>query len=218
MNVGRLNPSLYLIADAGVCGPSAMPGIVAAATANGATMVQLRDKDGSTGRLVEMARELRDTLAGTGVPLLINDRVDVALASGADGVHLGQADMSPEDARVLLGLDALIGLTVRSRDEAARMPHGVVDYVSIGGIFPTATKDALTRPIGLDGLARMADISEGPVVAISGIDSSNAADVMATGIDGIAVSSAICAADDPGAVTAELARIVEQSRRERESR
>lgn len=217
MTTGRLDPTLYLIADAGVCGPSAMPGIVAAAAANGTTMVQLRDKEGSTGRLVDTARELREVLAGTGVPLLINDRVDVALAGDANGVHLGQSDMTPEDARALLGLDALIGLTVRSREEAARMPHGVVDYVSIGGIFPTATKNVRERPIGLEGLARLAAILEGPVVAISGIDETNAAEVIAAGVDGIAVSSAICAAEDPGAVSARLAAIVARARQERVS-
>ena len=194
-----------------------MPGIVAAAAANGVTMVQLRDKEGSTGRLVDTARELCEVLAGSGVPLLINDRVDVALAGGANGVHLGQSDMAPEDARALLGLDALIGLTVRTREDTARMPHGVVDYISIGGIFPTTTKNVRERPIGLDGLARLAAILDGPVVAISGIDVSNAAEVIAAGVDGVAVSSAICAAEDPGAISAKLAAIVARARQESES-
>lgn len=203
-----LDLTLYLIVDPRRCEGRAPLAVVEAAVAGGVTAVQLRDKQGSTRRLVHEARRLKAWLAGRAVPLLVNDRVDVALAAAADGVHLGQDDMAPADARRLLGPDAVIGLTVRSLAEARAAPRDVVDYVSIGGVFATASKDNPEPPCGLEGLRRIAAALDMPRVAISGIDHGNAADVIGAGVDGVAVISAICAAPDPRAASAALAATV----------
>ncbi len=208
----RLDLSLYLVADPSRCGGRPLADVVAAAVAGGVSLVQLRDKTGPTRRLVDTARALKRIVAPHRVPLLINDRVDVALAAGADGVHLGQEDMAVEDARGVLGRDAIIGLTVRSEAEARAVPRHLVDYVSIGAVFPTASKDNPDPPNGLDGLARIAALVAPPRVAIAGIDRTSAAAVIGAGVEGVAVISAICMARDPRAASAELAAIVSAAR------
>ncbi len=212
-----LDLTLYLIVDPRRCEGRTPLAVVEAAVAGGVTAVQLRDKQGSTRRLVHEARRLKAWLAGRAVPLLVNDRVDVALAAAADGVHLGQDDMAPADARRLLGPDAVIGLTVRSLAEARAAPRDVVDYVSIGGVFATASKDNPEPPCGLEGLRRIAAALDMPRVAISGIDHANAADVIGAGVDGVAVISAICAAPDPRAASAALAATVQGARQRKVS-
>src|SRR5690242_21715067 len=124
--------------------------------AGGATLVQLRDKYGSTRRMIEEARAIKAVLAGTSVPLVINDRVDVALAAGADGVHIGQDDMRAEDARRLLGPQAIIGLSIKSLTLAAEAPLDLLDYVAIGGVYATTSKDNTSAPIGTGGLRAIA--------------------------------------------------------------
>ena len=185
-----------------------------AAAAGGCTLIQYRDKEADTRALVARARAIKAALGGTGVPLLVNDRVDVALAAGADGVHLGQEDMQAADARRLLGPGAIIGVTVKTvahADELYRLP---VDYACIGGVFATASKPNPEPPIGLDGLSRVAfraRLAGGklPVGAIAGIDDTNAASVIAAGADGIAVISAIFAAENVEAAARRLRRVVD---------
>jgi thiamine-phosphate pyrophosphorylase len=149
------------------------------------------------------------------VPLLINDRVDIALAAGADGVHLGQSDMHPADARALLGQGSIIGLTLKTSEQADAMASMPVDYSCVGGVFATVSKDNPDPPIGLNGLreivahARLA--SRGPVGAIAGINASNAASVIAAGADGIAVISALFTALDPEAEAKQLRRLVDHT-------
>ena len=186
-----------------------MADVAEAAARGGAGMVQLRDKTSSTRDSIDGARDLKTRLAPLGVPLLINDRVDVALAAGADGVHLGQSDMDPIDARRLLGETAIIGVTVHTLDEARGVPSERVDYVSIGGVFATASKNNPNPPIGVTGLAEIAALFELPMVAIAGITRDNAASVIAAGVGGVAVISAVCAAPDPRAAAADLRAIVD---------
>jgi thiamine-phosphate pyrophosphorylase len=193
---------------------AALPELARQVVAGGATLLQLRDKHGSTRRMIETARAIKAALADTHVPLLINDRIDVALAADADGVHIGQDDMAPEDARRLLGPGAIIGLSVKTFDEARAVPLEQLDYVCIGGVFATASKDNPQPPIGVDGLlARAAIMRERapdfPVGAIAGIDEGNAAAVMGAGVDGIAVISALSMADDPEAAARRLRAIVD---------
>lgn len=207
--------SLYLVIGPAHCAGRDMAEVADAAAQGGATMVQLRDKAGGTRRLVEDARRLKQRLAPRAVPLLVNDRVDVALAAGADGVHLGQHDMDPLDARRLLGPEAIIGLTVHSLHQARAVPHDVVDYVSIGGVFATASKQNPDPPIGTAGLARIAATIELPLVAIAGITRETAPAVIAAGVDGIAVVSAVCGAPDQRAAAAELRAIVDGALAER---
>ena len=184
------------------------------AAAGSATLVQLRDKAGSTRDMVRRTRAVLSALAPSGPPLLVNDRIDVALAAGARGAHIGQDDMSPEDARRLLGPDAVIGLTVRSDEEAEAAPLDLLDYVAIGGVFATLSKANPAAPIGLDGLARLSRIirrrSAGmPVCAIAGISAENAAEVVRAGADGVAVISAVSRAPDPRSAVRALRAAVE---------
>jgi thiamine-phosphate pyrophosphorylase len=188
----------------------------------GATLVQLRDKLGSTQAMVETARAIRSRLAPLGVPLLINDRADVAFAAGADGVHLGQDDMAVADARRLLGPHAMIGLSIKTLAQAAHAPIEHLDYVCIGGVFATVSKDNPDPPIGLAGLKSIfATMRERdpdlPIGAIAGINASNAGAVIATGADGIAVISALSLAGDPQAAARDLRAVVEAALAKRQA-
>jgi thiamine-phosphate pyrophosphorylase len=190
--------------------------VAAAAAAGGCTLIQYRDKKADTRTFVTRARALKAALKDTKVPLLINDRVDVALATGADGVHVGQEDMHPSDARRLLGPGAIIGITIKTpaqADELFRLP---VDYACIGGVFASASKDNPGHPIGLDGLGRIifrAHLAAAgtPVAAIAGIDAMNAASVIGAGADGVAVISAVFAADDVEGAARGMRAIVDRA-------
>jgi thiamine-phosphate pyrophosphorylase len=182
--------------------------------AGGATLIQLRDKDSVTRVMVEEARSIRAALAGSGVPLLINDRVDVALAAGADGVHIGQDDMAVADARALLGPQAIIGLSIKTVAQAEAAPLELLDYVCVGGVFATTSKDNPDPPIGLGGLRRIVEVfrarqADFPVGAIAGIDAGNAADTVAAGADGVAVISTLSLAPDPTAATRALRQVLD---------
>jgi thiamine-phosphate pyrophosphorylase len=164
----------------------------------GVTLLQLRDKSGSTRRLIDTARRIRDAVAGK-VPLLINDRVDVALASGAEGVHVGRDDMDPADARRLLGKAAIIGITLKNTQDLAGLDPGIVDYGCIGGVFTTSSKENPDPPVGLDGLSRLRThaLKSGlPVGAIAGIDLARTSSCIGAGADGVAIISALYLADD----------------------
>lgn len=198
----RLDLSLYLVTDTVLCGPRGIAETARAAVAGGATVVQLRDPLATTRELYEMAIELR---AAISVPLIVNDRLDVALAAGADGVHLGQSDLPVRKAREIAGPDFLIGLSISGIAElqnANGLPPGTVDYFGIGPAFATATKPDAGAALGPDLVAELAAMTELPTVAIGGITADNAARLI--GVDGICVVSAICAADDPRAAAVEL--------------
>lgn len=182
----------------------------------GATLLQLRDKTGSTRAMIERARAMRGALGQSGVPLLINDRVDVALAAEADGVHVGWDDMPAADARLLLGRTAIIGLSIKTEAQAKAAPLELLDYVCIGGVFETGSKENPEPPIGVAGLAQLAAVIRKrqpgmPIGAIAGIDERNAADVIAAGADGVAVISALSRAGDPMQATKNLRGIVERA-------
>lgn len=180
----------------------------------GATLIQLRDKTGSTRQLIEEARAMGDALAGTKIPLLINDRVDVALAAEADGVHIGWDDISAADARLLLGRTAIIGLSIKTLQQAQDAPLQHLDYVCIGGVYETMSKDNPEPPIGAEGLHTIAAAIRKraplmPVGAIAGIDESNAAATIAAGADGVAIISALSMTDDPKAAARNMRAAVD---------
>jgi thiamine-phosphate pyrophosphorylase len=179
----------------------------------GATLVQLRDKISETRAMVTRARAIKKALAPFNVPLVINDRVDVALAAGAEGVHVGQDDMAVEDARKLLGRDAIIGLSIKTVAEADAAPVDLIDYVGSGGVYVTGSKQQKNAPIGPEGLARVIAAlharSPKPVCGIAGIDAGNAAAVIGAGADGVAVISALSLAPDPAAAARALRAIVD---------
>ena len=202
-----LDLSVYLVIGTRDVGRGEIGATVRAAVAGGVSAVQLRDKHASARELTALAAELCDVLAGTGVPLLVNDRLDVALASGADGVHLGQSDLDVGHARRLAGPGFLIGQSVSRPEEIAdvhALPGGTVDYLGIGPVFPTLTKTDARPALGLDTLTALRARTGLPCVGIGGIDVRNAPAVWATGVDGIAVVSAICGAPDPRAAAADL--------------
>ncbi|HXD13757.1 MAG TPA: thiamine phosphate synthase [Xanthobacteraceae bacterium] len=180
----------------------------------GATLIQLRDKISETRAMITRARAIKKALAPFNVPLVINDRVDVALAAGAEGVHVGQDDMAVEDARKLLGRDAIIGLSIKTVAEADAAPVDLIDYVGSGGVYVTGSKQQKNAPIGPKGLARViaalhVRAPKLPVCGIAGIDAGNAAAVIAAGADGVAVISALSLAPDPAAAARVLRAIVD---------
>jgi len=205
--------SLYLVTDRELAGGRPLPWLVDAAVRGGVTAVQVREKRCTTREFLRLAREVKEVLAGRGVPLLINDRVDVALAAGADGVHLGQSDLPVADARRLLGDDALIGLSVETAEQADEAEASGADYLGVSPVFRTPTKIDTLAEWGLDGLRALRARSKRVLVAIGGINESNAADVIRAGADGLAVVSAICAAPDPREAARRLRAMTEDVRR-----
>lgn len=203
MDKGSLK--LYLVTDSALAGDRNIEDIVREAVEGGVTMVQLREKSLDTRSFIERAKRLKEILHG--VPLIINDRVDVALASDADGVHLGQSDMPCTTARELLGPDRIIGLSVENMEQVAEANGLDVDYVGISPVFATPTKTDTAAPFGLEGLREAVAISKHPTVAIGGMNAGTAKEVFAAGADGIAVVSAIVCAPDPGKAAEELLEI-----------
>ncbi|MDJ0930169.1 thiamine phosphate synthase [Breoghania sp.] len=204
--------SLYLVTDTPQCGARGVTETAEAAARGGATLVQLRDPHAKTRELVDLARALKAALSPFNVPLVINDRIDVALVAKAEGVHIGQKDMAPAYARALLGLDVFLGLSVGSLDELATSDLGPVDYVGIGPYRGTATKTDAGAAIGLSGFKTVREKIDLPAVAIGGIKAKHVGELVAAGADGVAVVSAICMAEDPQAATVELARRIEEAR------
>jgi thiamine-phosphate pyrophosphorylase len=211
---------LYALLDPERAGGHELAELGREVAAGGATLVQLRDKHGSTRRLIAETRAIKAALASSGVPVLVNDRVDVALAAGADGVHVGQDDMPAADARRLLGPAAVIGLSVKTIAQAEAAPLEALDYVCVGGVFVTASKDNVAAPIGLAGLKTILAVLRGrapdfPVGAIAGIDETNAGEVVAAGADGVAVISALSLASDPAGAARRLRGMIDLSLRAR---
>jgi thiamine-phosphate pyrophosphorylase len=211
---------LYALLDPERAGVHDLAALGRDVVAGGATLVQLRDKHGSTRRLIDETCAIKAALASSGVPVLVNDRVDVALAAGADGVHVGQDDMPAAEARRLLGPSAVIGLSVKTMAEAEAAPLDVLDYVCLGGVFVTTSKDNTAAPIGVPGFKKLlaalrARAPDFPVGAIAGIDETNAGEVVSAGADGVAVISALSLTPDPAGAARRLRGIVDRSLRAR---
>lgn len=200
-------PALCLVAGPDDCGGRPIEAVVQAAIDGGITLFQLRDKHHSDAQLVAIAERLLPMLRAAGVPLIVNDRVRLAGRIGADGVHLGPEDAPPCSARRVLGKNALLGLSIKTVDQAASAAALPVDYLGAGA-FATPTKSG-TSPFGLDGLAELRSVARQPILAIGGVGPANAAEIMATGVDGLAVVSAIAAADDPRAAAHTLRKAME---------
>jgi thiamine-phosphate pyrophosphorylase len=209
-----LDLSTYLVTDTGLCGERGVEAVVRQAIAGGVSLVQLRDPDAKTGELVTRARALLALLRPARIPLIINDRVDVALAVSADGVHVGQRDMGVADVRALIGSELIVGLSISSLEELERSAPALaaVDYLGVGPIFATQTKPDAAPPIGVAGLAELVARTELPVVAIGGVKRENAAEAIRAGAQGVAVVSDICCASDPARATEQLARAVREAK------
>lgn len=200
--------SLYLVTDRGLSLGRSTVDIVRAAVAGGATCVQLREKSCSTRDFLTEARLVRELLRGTNVPLIINDRIDVALAVQADGVHLGQTDMPIRDARRLVGRAMVIGISAESPDDALRAEAEGADYIGISPVFSTPTKTDTAPALGLEGVTTIRRRVSIPLVGIGGIHRENAAAVIRAGCHGLAVVSAIVSAQDPQQAASELRTII----------
>lgn len=209
----QIDWTLYLVTDQVLCRNLSIDDVVSAAVRGGVTAVQLREKDCTTRSFVELGKKLKSILDPLKVPLLINDRVDIALACEADGVHLGQSDLKYQDARKILGPNALIGLSVETFEQAIEAEQWDADYLGVSPVFETSTKKNLTTAWRIEGLSHLRKHSRHKLVGIGGIHSSNVADVITAGADGVAVVSAICGSDDPESSARGLREKIESSRK-----
>lgn len=219
-----MNPDvlrLYLVTDNALMQGRSLADVVAAAIQGGVSCVQLREKNLAAREFLAQAILLKSLLAKHQVPLVINDRIDIALACGAHGVHLGQSDLPVEAARKLLPPEVFIGWSVESMADVRQSASLPLDYLGVSPIFATPTKVDTKSSWGLDGLAKIRARTDLPLVAIGGIHEGNAREVLRAGADGLAVVSAICAADDPLAAASRLRLLCDDdwaNRIERKSR
>lgn len=208
----RFDLSVYLVLGPDDCRHQGLEAVVAAALAGGATCVQLREKYLPAAEYLDLARALLPKLERAGVPLVVNDRVEEALvlgaAAGRVAVHVGQGDMPVAEVRERLGPVPILGLSVRTPDEAGAVPEGLVDHLGVGPVYATATKANAPDPIGPDGLAAVRAVTGLPLVGIGGITAARAPEVIAAGAQGVAVVSAIAGAQDPEAATRQIVQAV----------
>lgn len=207
-HIGRL----HVITDESIQDRFTHARLAGFAVAGGAGAIQFRDKALATRDLIDTARTIKQICSAGDVPLIINDRVDVALAMDADGVHLGCGDIPITAARRLLGPDKIIGATAGSLDDALRAQEEGADYIGFGHVFPTKSKSKSSPPVGLDALRNVCSCIKIPVIAIGGIELETVESVVKAGAFGAAVIGAVCAREDPEDATARLVCAVEEAR------
>jgi len=195
-----MDPTLYVILDRAAAGGRDLAQVLEGVIAGGGRMVQLREKTWPSGRVWPVAERLQARCRQAGVTFIVNDRVDLAVAVGADGVHLGQDDLPPQAARALLRPGMILGLSTHSVEQARAAQAAGADYVAVGSMFPTATKPDFEL-VGPDLVRKLRGEIRAPLVGIGGITSANVGEVIRAGADGVAVISAVCAAPDPEAAT-----------------
>jgi thiamine-phosphate pyrophosphorylase len=208
----KLDLSVYVITYAALARGRSHRQVIAAAIRGGATIVQYREKNASTRQMIDDALALQELCRAQAVPFIVNDRVDVALAVDADGVHVGQSDMPASLARKLIGHGKILGVSAETPEQARAAIADGADYLGVGALFATATKSDAGKPIGLQGLERIGLVSTLPMVGIGGINLSNAAGVIHAGAAGVAVISAIVGAEDVERATRELRDIVQKAK------
>ena len=203
-----LDLSVYLVTDTVQCGALGVAETVRQAVQAGATLVQVRDPDADDDAFLAMARDVVETVRGTGVPVLLDDRVHLVAAAGADGAHVGQSDMPVAQARAILGPDPILGLSVETGEQldwaVAHLGRGDIDYLGLGPVRPTASKPNHAPATGLRYLSGLAARSPWPCVAIGGVKAADTAAVRRSGFAGVSVISAICGQPDVRAATREL--------------
>jgi thiamine-phosphate pyrophosphorylase len=208
----HLDLSLYLVTDQGLAGERTTADIVAAAIRGGVTCVQIREKTASTREFIEEALSIRELLKKQNIPLIINDRIDIALAVKADGVHLGPSDMPLSMARALVGKSMIIGVSSESLEGAVAAERDGADYIAVSPLHRTPTKTYPFPPLGIEGLRSIRNAVRTPLVVIGGLNRENAAEALRNGADGIAVVSAIVAAEDPEEAARDLREIIARAR------
>lgn len=207
-----MDPSLYVVLDRAAARGRDLVDLVDAVLAGGCRMVQLREKDWPSGRLWPLAERILDRCRRARATFVVNDRVDLAVALGADGVHLGQEDLPPAAARGLLRRGMILGLSTHSVEQARAAQSAGADYIAVGSMFPTATKPDF-QLVGPDLVRKLRSEIRVPLVGIGGITAENAADVIRAGADGVAVISAVCGADDPARATRRFLEAIAAARR-----
>lgn len=208
----ELDLSLYLVTDQKLSKGRSHEFIVEEAVKGGVTVVQLREKDTSSREFYKLAKSLMSLLKPLNIPLIINDRLDIALAVDADGLHIGQSDLPYPVARKLMGEDKIIGLSVETIEQAREANNLDVDYIGLSPVFLTKTKFDIQTPIELLGIKEISSFTKHKTVAIGGINSFNAASVITNGADGIAVVSAIVSHEHPQQAAYNLKTLIEKSR------
>ncbi len=211
----KIDYSLYLVTDRGLSRGRTNFQVIKKAVEGGVKVVQLREKEATTRDFLNEARAVREFCGDNNVTFIINDRIDIALAVDADGVHVGQDDMPIEYARRILGDEKIIGVSAFDVNEAREAEKAGANYIGVSPIYTTPTKPELDKGVGLEGLKRIRQAVEIPLVAIGGLGPSNAYDVMIAGADGIAVVSAIVSADDPAASARAIKTEIERARKDK---
>lgn len=204
--------SLYLVTDRSLSLGRSLEEVVEEAVKGGVTMVQLREKDCSSLEFYQEATALKGLLKPYKIPLIINDRLDIALACDAEGLHIGQSDLPFSIARQLLGENKIIGLSVECLKDALDANKLDVDYIGISPVFSTPTKTDTALAVGIEGVRKITGQSVHPAVGIGGINKNNAEDIIKAGAEGISVVSAIMSAHEPSKSAQELLTIVKQSK------
>lgn len=210
--MNKFDLSLYLVTDRDLSMGRSLEEIVEEAVKGGITMLQLREKNTSTADFYKIACSLKNLLKGHNIPLIINDRLDIAIASDADGLHIGQSDMPYYVVRKILGKDKIIGLSVETIEQAREANKLDVDYIGLSPVFSTNTKTDINTPLELEGIREIASFTKHKTVAIGGINTQNTGDIIKNGADGIAVVSAIISQDSPRMAAAELKKIIKEAR------
>lgn len=209
----KFDLSLYLVTDRSLALSRPLVQVVEDAIRGGVTMVQLREKNCSSKEFYEQALLLKNCLKPHNIPLIINDRLDIALACDADGLHIGQDDIPYSIARRILGENKIIGLSVENIEDTIEANKLDVDYIGISPVFGTPTKTDTAQALGLDGVRKITQISNHPSVGIGGINNTNTKDIINAGADGISVVSAIMSAKNPELAASELSTIINKSKK-----
>ena len=208
----NINYSLYLVTDEKLCLGRGLIDVVMQAVKGGVNIVQIREKESETRDFFQLALSLKKRLEGTGVPLIINDRVDVALAAGADGVHVGQSDLPCTIVREMVGPGKIMGVSINTFEQIREAETAGADYLSLSPVFPTPTKTDTSKPFGVQGLKKARQMTAKPLITIGGINKNNLREIILTGMDGVALVSAICSAPSPGDAAMDLTAIIQESR------
>ena len=210
----KIDYSLYLVTDRALSLGRSNLEVIEAAVSGGVTLVQLREKEASTQEFYQDGLRIKDYLKAAHIPLIINDRIDIALALDADGVHLGQEDMPVDVARKILGPHKIIGVSAFTTEEAVAAESMGADYLGLSPIFVTKTKPELVEEIGIIKISSFKRAVKIPVVGIGSMNQSNAYEAVRAGLDGVAVVSAICSQEDPRAAARALKKEVLRAKRE----
>lgn len=210
--MNKFDLSLYLVTDEGLAKGRSILEVVKQAVEGGVTMVQLREKEASTLDFYRLALEFSHFLKPRNIPLIINDRLDIALAVDAEGLHIGQSDLPYDVARKFLGKNKILGLSVETIEQAKEANRLPVDYIGLSPVFTTPTKAELEAALGLEGVKKICNFSKLPTVAIGGMNKNTVAATIAQGVNGVAVVSAIMSADNPKLAAQELKTLIDNER------